>query len=146
MRPICFKKSIGFRNTYTFSRRVGRGEGSRSCLWAGTFCNSSFSELGFIYFYSGAPECSPAVVLCLKRHRRYGHDLESHSTVWGKPEIKIRTLGTTRTAANTSNQYQKITHKFMFIVILLLSHLVSWDRCGTWLYQFLILAVFFTYI
>ena len=30
----------------------------------------------------------------------------------------------------------------MFIVILLLSHLVSWDRCGTWLYQLLILAVF----
>ena len=30
----------------------------------------------------------------------------------------------------------------MFIVILLLSHLVSWDRCGTLLYRFLILAVF----
>ena len=32
----------------------------------------------------------------------------------------------------------------MFIVILLLSHLVSCDRCGTWLYQLLILAVFLT--
>ena len=32
----------------------------------------------------------------------------------------------------------------MFIVILLLSHLVSWYRCGTWLYQFLFLAVFLT--
>ena len=32
----------------------------------------------------------------------------------------------------------------MFIVILLLSHLVSWDRCGTCLYRFLILAVFLT--
>ena len=32
----------------------------------------------------------------------------------------------------------------MVIVILLLSHLVSWDRCGTWLYPFLILAVFLT--
>ena len=31
----------------------------------------------------------------------------------------------------------------MFIVILLLSHLVSWDRRGSWLYRFLILAVFF---
>ena len=30
----------------------------------------------------------------------------------------------------------------MFIVILLLSHLVSWDRCGTLLYRFLILVVF----
>ena len=30
----------------------------------------------------------------------------------------------------------------MFIMILLLSHLVSWDSCGTWLYRFLILAVF----
>ena len=30
----------------------------------------------------------------------------------------------------------------VFIVILLLSHLVSWDRCGTWLYRLLILAVF----
>ena len=30
----------------------------------------------------------------------------------------------------------------MFIVILLLTHLVSWDRCGTLLYPFLILAVF----
>ena len=29
-----------------------------------------------------------------------------------------------------------------FFVILLLSHLVSWDRCGTWLYRFLILVVF----
>ena len=34
----------------------------------------------------------------------------------------------------------------MFIVILLLSHLVSWDRCGTVLYRFLILAVFLTLI
>ena len=33
----------------------------------------------------------------------------------------------------------------MFIVILLLSHFVSWDRCGTWLYRFLIPAVFLTY-
>ena len=32
----------------------------------------------------------------------------------------------------------------MFNMILLLSHLVSWDRCGTLLYQFLILAVFLT--
>ena len=30
----------------------------------------------------------------------------------------------------------------MFIVILFLSRLVSWDRCGTWLYRFLILAAF----
>ena len=30
----------------------------------------------------------------------------------------------------------------MFIVTLLFSHLVSWDRCGTWLYRFLIIAVF----
>ena len=30
----------------------------------------------------------------------------------------------------------------MFIVILLLTHLVSWESCGTWLYRFLILAVF----
>ena len=34
----------------------------------------------------------------------------------------------------------------MFIVILLLSHLVSWDRCGTWLYRFLILAAFLTVV
>ena len=34
----------------------------------------------------------------------------------------------------------------MFIVILLLSHLVSWDRCRTCLYRFLILAVFLTLI
>ena len=32
----------------------------------------------------------------------------------------------------------------MFIVIWLLSHFISWDRCGTWLYQFLIIAVFLT--
>ena len=32
----------------------------------------------------------------------------------------------------------------VFIVILLHSHLVSWDRCGTWLYRFLILAVYLT--
>ena len=34
----------------------------------------------------------------------------------------------------------------MFIVISFLSHLVSWDRCGTYLYRFLILAVFLTLI
>ena len=34
----------------------------------------------------------------------------------------------------------------MFIVILLLSNLVSWDRCGTRLYRFLVLAVFLTFI
>ena len=33
----------------------------------------------------------------------------------------------------------------VFIVILLHSHLVSWDRCGTRLYRFLILAVFLTF-
>ena len=32
----------------------------------------------------------------------------------------------------------------MLIVILLLSHLISCDMCGTWLYRFLILAVFLT--
>ena len=32
----------------------------------------------------------------------------------------------------------------MFIVILLLSHLVSWNGCGTYLYRFLILAVLLT--
>ena len=32
----------------------------------------------------------------------------------------------------------------MFIVIVLLSHLVSWDMCGTLLYRFLILADFLT--
>ena len=30
--------------------------------------------------------------------------------------------------------------------ILLLSHVVSWVRCGTWLYRFLILAIFLTLI
>ena len=34
----------------------------------------------------------------------------------------------------------------MFIVILLLSHFVSWDRCGTVLYRFLIVAVFLTLV
>ena len=32
----------------------------------------------------------------------------------------------------------------MLIVILLLSHLASWNRCGTYLYRFLILADFLT--
>ena len=32
----------------------------------------------------------------------------------------------------------------MFIVLMLLSHVVSWVRCGTWLYRFLIFAVFLT--
>ena len=31
------------------------------------------------------------------------------------------------------------------IVILLLSHLVSWDRCGTWVYRFLFFGVFLTF-
>ena len=34
----------------------------------------------------------------------------------------------------------------MLIVFLLLSYVVSWFRCGTWLYRFLIFAVFLTYI
>ena len=33
----------------------------------------------------------------------------------------------------------------MFVVILLLSHVVSWDRCGAWLYRFLILDIFLTF-
>ena len=33
----------------------------------------------------------------------------------------------------------------MFIMIFLLSHLVYWDRCGTWLYRLQILAVFLTF-
>ena len=33
----------------------------------------------------------------------------------------------------------------MFIVFLLLSHVVSWVACGTWLYRFLILASFLTF-
>ena len=32
----------------------------------------------------------------------------------------------------------------MFIVFLLLSHVVSWVRCGTLLYSFLFVAVFLT--
>ena len=34
----------------------------------------------------------------------------------------------------------------MFTVFLLLSHVVSWVRCGTWLYHFLIFAIFLTFI
>ena len=34
----------------------------------------------------------------------------------------------------------------MFIVFLLLSHVVSWVRCDTWLYLFLIFVVFLTFI
>ena len=33
----------------------------------------------------------------------------------------------------------------MFIVFLLLYHLVSWVRCGAWLYRYLIFAVFLTF-
>ena len=33
----------------------------------------------------------------------------------------------------------------MFIAVLLLSHVVSWVRCGTCLYQFLIFAIFLTF-
>ena len=32
----------------------------------------------------------------------------------------------------------------MFIVFLLLSHVVSWVKCGTWLHRFLIFAIFLT--
>ena len=35
---------------------------------------------------------------------------------------------------------------FMFIVFFLLSHMVSWARCGTWLYCFLIFAFLITLI
>ena len=33
-----------------------------------------------------------------------------------------------------------------FIVLLLISLVVSWVRCGTWLYRFLVFAVFLTFI
>ena len=33
----------------------------------------------------------------------------------------------------------------MFIVVLLLSHVVSWVRCGTLLYRFMIFAIFLTF-
>ena len=51
------------------------------------------------------------------------------------------------TADLWSNEGKGLTSWLLFvisIVILLLSHLVSWDRCGTCLYRFLILAVFLT--
>ena len=34
----------------------------------------------------------------------------------------------------------------MFIVFVLLSHVVSWVRCGTWLYRFLIFDIFLSYM
>ena len=33
----------------------------------------------------------------------------------------------------------------VFIVFLLLSHVISWVRCGIWLYRFLIFVVFLTF-
>ena len=55
-----------------------------------------------------------------------------------------------------NNKLQKVTPErkglaswllfVMFIVILLLSNLVYWDRCGTWLYRYLILAIFLTFL
>ena len=35
---------------------------------------------------------------------------------------------------------------FVMFVFLSLSHLVSWVRCGTWLYRFLIFAAFLTFL
>ena len=55
-----------------------------------------------------------------------------------------------------NNKLQKVTPEgkglaswllfVMFIVILSLSNLVYWDRCGTWLYRYLILAIFLTFL
>ena len=47
----------------------------------------------FVVLCPGASEGSPAVVLILKRLRRRGHGLKSHSTDWEKPGIKPATPG-----------------------------------------------------
>ena len=50
----------------------------------------------FVVLCPGAPEGSPAVVLVLKRLRRWGHDLKSHPTDWEKPGIEPATPGLKR--------------------------------------------------
>ena len=72
-----------------------------------SFCGSSFAltsiepEVGFFSFFSfylfflcpGAPECSPAEILRLKRHISRGHGLY-HPTNWGAGRSNERPLGT----------------------------------------------------
>ena len=48
-------------------------------------------------------------------------------------------------AALWSPEGKGLTSWLLFVIVivnLLLSHLVNWDRCGTLLYRFLIIAVF----
>ena len=50
--------------------------------------------LCFLWFYvQELPKAQPAVVLVLKRLRRRGNGLKSHSTDWEKPGIEPATPG-----------------------------------------------------
>ena len=50
--------------------------------------------LGFLWFYvQELPKAQPAVVLVLKRLRRWDNDLKSHPADWEKPGIEPATPG-----------------------------------------------------
>ena len=53
------------------------------------------------------------------------------------------------TAALWSFAWKGLTYWLSFVMlycVLSLSHVVSWVRCGTWLYRLLIFAAFFTFL
>ena len=49
--------------------------------------------MGIWFYVQEHPKAQPAVVLVLKRLRRRGHSLKSHSTDWKKPGIEPVTPG-----------------------------------------------------
>ena len=63
-----------------------------SCLWPCSLAITSTGRMGFLWFnVQEHPEAQPAVVLVLKRLRRWVNGLKSHPTDWDKMGIEPAT-------------------------------------------------------
>ena len=87
-------KSLGLEGFFFFL--VGGGGGG-GVVWPCSLAITSTGQVGlcvFLWFYvQEHPKAQPAVVLVLKRFRRWGNSLNSHLTDWEKPGIEPATPG-----------------------------------------------------
>ena len=65
------------------------------CFWPCSLAVPVLTEwvYGFVVLCPGTPKAQPAVVLVLKRLRRWGNSFKSHPTDWEKPGIEPATPG-----------------------------------------------------
>ena len=119
-------------------------------FWSVTQFNRVCYENRKVHSYS-ISVCSTVETInikCCGRSEELLHEVECNN-VSGRPQHRRVTLYGNAVADAVLLQTDWPLGSWlsrMFIVILLLSHLVSGDRCGTWLYRFPILAVFLTFI